>query len=57
MTITPIAWRMIYRLMDNVKSVMDDVYEDKNGEITNEDVEQIYNYITDSIIAILKQKK
>lgn len=25
MTITPIAWRMIYRLMDNVKSVMDDV--------------------------------
>jgi hypothetical protein len=33
MTITPIAWRMIYRLMDNVKSVMDDVYEDKNGEI------------------------
>lgn len=57
MTITPISWRMIYRLMDNVKSVMDDVYEDKNGEITNEDVEQIYNYITDSIIAILKQKK
>ena len=57
MTITPISWRMIYRLMDNVKSVMDDIYEDKNGEITNEDVEQIYNYITDSIIAILKQKK
>lgn len=39
------AWRMIYRLMDNVKTSMDSTYQGKNGKITNQDVDDVIDYI------------
>lgn len=38
-------WRMIYSLMDNVKTSMDLTYQEKNGKITNQDVDGIIDYI------------
>jgi hypothetical protein len=38
-------WRMIYSLMDNVKTSMDLMYQEKNGKITNQDVDGIIDYI------------
>lgn len=39
------AWRMIYSLMDNVKTSMDSTYQGKNGKISNQDVDTIIDYI------------
>ena len=39
------AWRMIYSLMDNVKTSMDLTYQGKNGKISNQDVDGIIDYI------------
>ena len=39
------AWRMIYNLMDNVKTSMDSTYQGNNGKITNKDVDGIIDYI------------
>ena len=33
------AWKMIYRLMDNVKVKMDDDYQARSGNVTNSDVD------------------
>ena len=43
------AWRMIYRLMDNVKSIMNNDYKAKNGNISNKDVDYIIDYIYDAL--------
>lgn len=48
------AWRMIYRLMDNVKMSMDASNQDKNGQITNKDVDNIIDYIYNSLQNITK---
>ena len=48
------AWRMIYRLMDNVKTSMDSTYQGKNGRITNQDVDGIIDYIYMSLKNITK---
>ena len=39
------AWKMIYRLMDNVKTSMDSTWQGKNGRVTNQDVDGIIDYI------------
>lgn len=39
------VWRMIYSLMDNVKTSMDSMYQGENGKITNQDVDGIIDYI------------
>lgn len=46
------AWRMIYSLMDNVKQSMDYTYKDKNGRISNQDVDNTIDYIYNSIESI-----
>ena len=54
------AWRMIYRLMDNVKTSMDATIEGKkkynhygkytsSNSITNQDVDNIIDYIYNSL--------
>lgn len=48
------AWRMIYRLMDNVKTSMDSTYQGKNGSISNQDVDGIIDYIYMSLKNITK---
>jgi len=39
------AWRMIYRLMDNVKVKMDNDYQAKGGNVTNQDVSEVIEII------------
>lgn len=48
------AWRMIYRLMDNVKIVMDNDYKAKNGNISNKDIDYIIGYINDALKNIIR---
>ena len=48
------AWRMIYRLMDNVKVKMDYDWQAKNGNISNKDVDEVIDYIYDSLNNITK---
>lgn len=43
---------MIYSLMDNVKQSMDYTYKDKNGRISNQDVDNTIDYIYNSIESI-----
>lgn len=44
-------WKMLYRLMDNVKQVMENTEKNKNGvsRIGQKDVDEIVEYIYDSI--------
>lgn len=43
------AWRMIYRLMDNVKTKMDADWQGCGGNISNQDVDQVIDYIYSSL--------
>jgi len=43
------AWRMIYRLMDNVKTKMDADWKGCGGNISNQDVDQVIDYIYSSL--------
>ena len=50
-------WRMIYRLMDNVKTVMDNTIKGKCqgniGRLGEDDVKMIIDYINDSLKNIM----
>lgn len=46
-------WRMIYRLMDNVKTAMDATAQDKQSNISMKDVQNIIQYINTSINNIM----
>lgn len=48
------AWRMIYRLMDNVKLKMDNDYQTKGDNVTNQDVSEVIDYIYNAIKNITK---
>lgn len=48
------AWRMIYRLMDNVKVKMDNDYQARGGNVTNQDVDGVINYINDALNSITR---
>lgn len=37
-------WKMAYRLNDNIKTYMDSVYEEKNGIITDKEINDLKNY-------------
>lgn len=43
------AWRMIYRLMGNVKQSMDYTYQGKQGKISSNDIDNIIDYIYNSL--------
>lgn len=43
------AWKMIYRLMDNVKVKMDDDYQARGGNVTNSDVYDVIDYIHNAL--------
>lgn len=43
------VWKMIYRLMDNVKTSMDLTYQGKNEKVTNQDVDDVIDYIHTSL--------
>ena len=48
------AWKMIYNLMDNVKSKMDYDYQGKNGRISVKDVDNVIDYINMSLDNVIK---
>ena len=48
------AWKMIYRLMDNVKVKMDDDYQARGGNVTNFDVDDVIDYIHNAISGIIR---
>ncbi len=41
-------WRMMYRLMDNVKTLMDNTWESKKGKISKKDIITVKKYIITS---------
>ena len=43
------AWRMIYRLMGNVKQSMNYTYQGKQGKISSNDIDNIIDYIYNSL--------
>ncbi len=48
------AWRMIYRLMDNVKVKMDNDYQARGGNVTNHDVDGVIDYIYNALSGITR---
>ena len=38
------VWKMAYRLNDNIKTYMDSVYEEKNGIITDKEINDLNDY-------------
>lgn len=48
------VWRMIYRLMDNVKVKMDADYQAKNGRMAVKDAKDAIEYINNAINNILR---
>lgn len=38
------VWKMAYRLNDNIKTYMDSVYEEKNGIITDKEINDLEDY-------------
>lgn len=48
------AWKMIYRLMDNVKTLMDGDYQAKGGNVTNSDVDDVIDYIHKALQNIIR---
>ena len=48
------AWKMIYRLMDNVKVKMDDDYQARGGNVTNSDVDDVIDYIHKALQNIIR---
>ena len=47
-------WKMTYRLNDNIKTYMDSVYEEKNGEITEKEINDLENYKIDGWNGIVR---
>ena len=48
------AWRMIYRLMDNVKTKMDADWQNNGGNISNQNVDQVIDCIYNALRGITK---
>ena len=48
-------WKMTYRFMDNVKTYMDELYREKNGNITENDYVKVKNYIDNGLNNITKE--
>ena len=48
------AWKMIYRLMDNVKTKMDADWQNCSGNISNQNVDQVIDYIYNALRNITK---
>ena len=47
-------WKMTYRFMDNVKTYMDELYREKNGNITENDYIKVKKYINTGLNNITK---
>ena len=45
---------MIYRLMDNVKTKMDADWQNNGGNISNQNVDQVIDYIYNALRSITK---
>ena len=48
------AWKMIYRLMDNVKVKMDGDYQARSGNVTKSDVNNAIDYIHKALQNIIR---
>lgn len=47
------AWRMLYRLCDNIRNSMIHMDRERNGTPTEKDINTIVRYIRDSIYCIM----
>lgn len=48
------AWRMMYNLMDNIKTLMDRTMEDNKDHITTNDIKNVVDYVNQSMENVLK---
>lgn len=48
------AWRMMYNLMDNIKTLMDRTMEDNKDRITTNDIKNVVDYVNQSMENVLK---
>ena len=47
-------WKMTYNFMNNVKTYMDELYKEKNGNITENDYMKVKGYIDTGLNNITK---
>ena len=47
-------WKMTYNFMNNVKTYMDELYREKNGNITENDYIKVKKYINTGLNNITK---
>jgi len=47
-------WKMTYNFMNNVKTYMDELYREKNGNITENDYIKVKDYIDTGLNNITK---
>jgi hypothetical protein len=47
-------WKMTYNFMRNVKTYMDELYKEKNGNITENDYIKVKDYIDNGLNNITK---
>ena len=47
-------WKMTYNFMNNVKTYMDELYKEKNGNITENDFMKVKKYIDTGLNNITK---
>lgn len=47
-------WKMTYNFMNNVKTYMDELYREKNGNITENDFMKVKKYINTGLNNITK---
>lgn len=47
-------WKMTYNFMNNVKTYMDELYKEKNGNITENDYMKVKDYIDTGLNNITK---
>ena len=51
---TDTKWKLLYNFMVNVKKIMDVTYEEKNNEVTENDINYIIDYVNNGIKNIIK---
>ena len=43
------AWKLLYILMDDVKTIMDNKYRENDGDIPEKDVKEMFDYVRRSL--------
>lgn len=43
------AWKLLYILMDDVKHIMDNKHHENDGDVSENDVKEIFDYVRRSL--------